>query len=78
MPLSKIGSPSKIRIVRQSGFTMDVNALAEQFSKQWPNKQATVDQIHSALKSMGTINYQSEDFSELTNRLQAIGFTISK
>lgn len=78
MSLSKHGSPSKLKVVKNAGFSMDVNALAQQFLKQWPNKQVTMDQVHNGLKSIGIIDYQAEDFSELLSRLQAIGFTISK
>lgn len=78
MALNKRGSPVKIKVVKKSGFTMDVNALADRFLKDWPKKQVSVDQIHSGLKSIGVVNYSSEDLSELMNRLQAIGFSISK
>jgi hypothetical protein len=78
MALYKKGSPTRIKIVKQSGFTMDANMLAEMLQKQWPTKKISIDTLHSALKSIGVSNYQADDLSILMNRLQAIGFTISK
>ena len=78
MALKKIGSPQKLKVVKQSGFVLNENYLAEMLLKQWPKKQITVDQLHSALKSIGVDNYQAEDMSELMGRLQAIGFSILK
>jgi hypothetical protein len=78
MSLSKKGSPTKIRVVKNASFAVDVNSLAERFLKDWPNKKITIDQIHNSLKSIGIVNYSSEDMSVLTSRLQAIGFSIQK
>jgi len=46
--------------------------------KQIPAKKLTVDQLHSAVKSIGVVNYSSDDMAILMDRLQAIGFSISK
>jgi len=78
MALKKQGSPSKIKVVKNAAFAVDVNSLAERFLKDWPNKKITIDQIHNSLKSIGIVNYSSEDMSVLTSRLQAIGFTINR
>lgn len=78
MALKKQGSPTKIKVVKNAAFAVDVNALAERFLKDWPNKKITMDQIHNSLKSIGIINYSSDDMSALSSRLQAIGFSISK
>jgi hypothetical protein len=78
MALHKKGSPSKIKVVKNASFAVDVNSLAERFLKDWPNKKITMDQIHNGLKSIGIVNYSSEDMSVLISRLQAIGFSISK
>jgi hypothetical protein len=78
MALNKRGSPTKLKVVKQSGFVINVNYLSEMLLKQWPDKKISVDQLHSALKSIGIDNYSSEDMSELMNRLQAVGFSISK
>ena len=78
MALNKRGSPTKIKVVKNAAFAVDVNSLAERFLKDWPNKKITMDQIHNSLKSIGVINYSSEDMSVLTSRLQAIGFSIQK
>ena len=78
MALKKQGSPSKIKIVKQSGFSLDPNFLAEMILKQIPSKKLTVDQLHSALKAIGVNNYQADELSILMDRLQAIGFSISK
>jgi hypothetical protein len=78
MSLSKYGSPNKIKVVKNAGFSLDPNFLAEMILKQIPSKKLTMDQLHSALKSIGVVNYSSEDLSILMDRLQSIGFSISK
>jgi hypothetical protein len=76
MALKKQGSPTRIKVVKNATFAVDVNALAERFLKDWPTKKITMDQIHESLKGIGIVNYSSEDMSVLVSRLQAIGFTI--
>jgi hypothetical protein len=76
MALNKIGSPSKIQVVKNAGFSLDPNFLAEMILKQIPEKKLSMDQLHSALKSIGVVNYGAEDMAILTDRLQAIGFSI--
>ena len=78
MSLSKRGSPNKIQVVKNAGFSLDPNFLAEMILKQIPEKKLTVDQLHSAIKSIGVVNYSSDDMAILMDRLQAIGFSISK
>lgn len=78
MPLHKKGSPTKIKVVKNAAFAVDINALAERFLKDWPSKKITMDQIHESLKGIGIVNYSSEDMSILTSRLQAIGFSVIK
>jgi len=79
MALNKRGSPTKISVVKKNaGFTVDLNFLAEMILKQVPEKSLTVDQLHSALKSIGVINYGSDDMNLLIKRLKAIDFTILK
>jgi hypothetical protein len=76
MALHKRGSPSKIQVVKNAGFTVDPNFLAELILKQVPEKKLTVDELHSALKSIGVVNYGSDDMNILIERLKAVGFTI--
>ena len=79
MSLNKRGSPVKINIVKESSFQMSVDVLAQSFLKDWPQKQITMDQIHDVcLKSIGIINYSSEDLSVLIGRLESIGFSVTK
>jgi len=78
MALSKRGSPNKIKVVKNAGFQIDPNFLAEMILKQVPSKTLTVDQLHSALKSIGVNNYNPDDLNVLIDRLQSAGFTISK
>jgi hypothetical protein len=78
MALNKIGSPSKIKVVKYSGFSVDPNFLAQTLLKDWPSKKLSVDDLHSALKSIGVINYSSDDLSVLIGRLEAVGFVISR
>jgi len=76
MALNKRGSPTKLQVVKNAGFTVDPNFLAEMILKQIPEKKLTVDQLHSALKSIGVVNYGSDDLNTLIERLKAVGFTI--
>ena len=78
MALHKKGSPTRIKVVKNAGFQLDVNFLAEMILKQMPNKKLTVDQLHNSLKSIGVNNYQANDLSILISRLQAIGFSVTK
>jgi hypothetical protein len=78
MALKKQGSPSKLKVVKNAGFKLDENYLAQMILDQWPNKQLTIDQLHLALKSIGVVNYSSDDLSILLSRLKAIGFSINK
>lgn len=78
MSLNKRGSPNKIQIIKKAGFTLSENFLAEMILKQIPEKEISVDQLHSALKSIGVTNYSSDDMAILMDRLQAIGFSILK
>jgi len=78
MSLSKRGSPNKIKIIKNAGFTIDPNFLSELILKQVPSKKLTMDQLHSALKSIGVVNYSSDDMNLLVDRLQSIGFFILK
>lgn len=76
MAMQKRGSVVPIKVVKQGSFTLDENYIAAQIEKQWPNKQITLDQLHSGLKSIGVTNYSSEDMSALISRLSAIGFKV--
>jgi len=76
MALSKRGSAAKIQVVKNAGFSLDENFLAEMILKQIPEKKLTMDQLHSALKSIGVINYGADDMAVLVDRLKAIGFSV--
>jgi hypothetical protein len=78
MALSKKGSPNKIQVVKNASFTIDPNFLAQMILKQVPSKKLTVDQLHSALKSIGVDNYGSDDLNVLIDRLQSSGFDVTK
>ena len=77
MALSKRGSPAKIQVVKNAGFSLDPNFLAEMILKQIPEKTLSMDQLHSALKSIGVVNYGADDMATLVDRLKAIGFSVS-
>ena len=78
MSLSKRGSPNKMKVVKNAGFQIDPNFLAEMILKQVSSKTLTVDQLHSALKSIGVNNYNPDDLNVLIARLESAGFDISK
>jgi hypothetical protein len=76
MALNKRGSPNKLQVVKNASFSLDINFLAEMILKQIPEKELSIDQLHSSLKSIGVINYSSDDMNVLIERLKAIGFSI--
>lgn len=78
MPLNKIGSPHKLQVVKYSGFSVDPNFLAQTLLKDWPNKVLSIDDLHSALKQIGIVDYSSDDLSVLISRLEASGFKVTK
>jgi len=78
MALNKRGSPNKLEVVKNASFSIDPNFLAQMILKQVPSKKLTVDQLHSALKSIGVNNYSSDDLNILIERLQSSGFEVSK
>lgn len=78
MPLHKIGSPHHLKVVKYSGFSVDPNYIAEILSKQWPKKQLSIEDLHSALKQIGVVDYSSDDLSVLIGRLEAVGFKVTK
>jgi len=74
--LNKTGSPTKLTVVKQGAFEVDLNLLASMLKEQWPDKTLTVNNLHEALKSIGIVEYKAEDMQELIGRLQAIGFVV--
>jgi len=78
MALNKKGSPNRIQVVKCAGFTLDLNFLAEMILKQVPERSMTITELHSALESIGVVNYSSDDMSTLIGRLSATGFAINK
>jgi hypothetical protein len=76
MALNKTGSPTKLSVIKQSAFEVDINMLASLLLDQWQTQTISLNQLHEGLKSLGIINYSAEDMQELVGRLQAIGFTI--
>jgi hypothetical protein len=78
MALNKRGTPTKLKVVKQSAFEVDLNVLASMLKEQWPDKTLSVNALHEALKNVGITEYKAEDMQELIGRLQAIGFTIKQ
>lgn len=76
MALNKKGTPTKLTVVKQSAFEIDLNVLASMLKEQWPDKNLSVDALHNALKNVGITEYKAEDMQELIGRLRAIGFTV--
>jgi hypothetical protein len=76
VPLNKKGSPQAIKVIKKASFTIDENFLAEIILKQVHTKKLSVDQLHSALKSVGVDGYDADDFNVLVDRLQSSGFDV--
>lgn len=73
--LTKQGMPSKIKIVKTS-FKMDANMLAQMIKDQWPDKSISTSQIHESLKSIGILEYSSDDMDNLISLLSGVGFVV--
>jgi hypothetical protein len=78
MALKKIGSPVRIKLIKESSFAMDINVLTALIEKQSPTKAVSLDQLHNMVKSIGILSYTAEDMSSLVSRLQSVGFKIAK
>jgi hypothetical protein len=78
MALNKIGSSYKLKVIKYGGFTIDPNYISEILLKQWPKKQLTIDDLHTAIKQIGVVDYGPDDLSVLIGRLEAVGFSVTK
>jgi len=76
MALRKIGSPQKIRIVKEGEFAFDPNIIVKEIQKKWQNSEISVEQVHEAVKSLGIINYNSEDMNEVLRLLDSVGISV--
>jgi hypothetical protein len=76
MALKKIGSPEKIRVMKEGEFSFDPNLIVKEIQKKWPNSEISVDQVHEAVKSLGIINYNSEDMNEVLRLLDSVGIAV--
>lgn len=76
MPLNKIGTPSKLQVVKQGSFEVDLNVLASIISEKYPEKKLSLGDLHEVLKTLGVTDYKAEDMQDLVGRLQAVGITV--
>lgn len=76
MSLKKIGSPEKIKIVKDSGFSFDPNIIVKEIQQKWPNLDISTDQVHEAVKSLGIVDYNSEDMNEVLRLLDSVGIAV--
>ncbi len=79
MALKKIGSPEKIKLVNvESALAFDPHLVVKKIQESWTNPTITIDQLHEKLKSMGIVDYQQDDMTEIINLLNASGLTVQK
>jgi hypothetical protein len=78
MSLKKIGSPVKIVRITESALALDPNLIVTKLKEKYPTKSFSLDQLHEALKSIGVIDYSSDDLQHLIDLLQSSGVTIVK
>jgi len=76
MALRKIGSPSKIRVVKEGGFAFDPNIIVKEIQEKWPNSEISTDQVHEAVKSLGIVDYSSDDMNEVLRLLDSVGISV--
>ncbi len=76
MSLKKIGSPEKIHVVKDSSFSFDPNLIVKEIQKNWHNQVISVDQVHEAIKSLGIVDYNSEDMDKVLRLLNSVGIDV--
>ena len=76
MALRKIGSPEKIKVVKESAFAFDPNIIVKEIQKKWPNSEISTDQVHEAVKSLGIVDYATEDMNEVLRLLDSVGISV--
>jgi len=76
MALNKTGSPTKLTVLKQSAFEVDLNVLASVISDKYPEKKLSINDLHEVLKTLGVTDYKAEDMQELAGRLHAVGITV--
>ena len=74
--LKKTGAKVKVEVIKQSGFSLDPNLIADKLDEKWPGKKISVDQLHEAVKSIGVIDYSDDDMSDLVGLLQSMGYSV--
>lgn len=77
MALNKIGSAGKITKIEAS-LALDPNIVVKEIEKSWKTKEMSIDDLHDAIKSMGIIDYDTEDLRAVMELLQSVGFKISQ
>lgn len=75
MTISKFGSPADIKVV-QSGLTFDPNIVVKQLQDKVKNGSISLDQLHEAVKSIGIVDYTSEDMNRLISLLKSVGIAV--
>lgn len=76
MALNKIGSPEKIKVVTTGALAYDPNLIVKKIKETWKQPTITKDQLHEAVKSLGIINYNPEDLTEVINLLNSSGIAV--
>lgn len=75
MAISKFGSPESINVVK-SGLSFDPNIVVKQLQGKVKNGSITLDQLHEAVKSIGIVDYTSEDMNRLIGLLKSVGIAV--
>lgn len=76
MSLNKIGSPEKIRVIKDGALAYDPNLIAKKIKETWKQPTISKDQLHEAIKSLGIINYNPEDLTQIINLLNSSGIAV--
>ena len=76
MSLKKVGAPIKLQLVKKSALAFDPNLFVKKIVETWGKHPITIEQIHEAGKSIGIIDYNSEDMDNIVNLLQSSGVDV--
>lgn len=76
MTLNKVGTPIKIQLIKHGAMAFDPNLFVKKIVEIWGKKPITIDQIHESTKSMGIIDYNSEDMSNIIHLLESSGIDV--
>ncbi len=77
--IKKVGTPQKIsKIIKNTGFGIDPNLIVKKLKDNWTESSISLNQLHELVKSLGVVDYTSDDMSHVVELLQSSGITVTE